>query len=116
MSGNGRDGRPGAPALQFAGQHDYGPPVTAPEKPLRARVFDILRPNDPMPGSRRWRQVHLVILGIGLLAVTLLSIDEVLSPHRVVKSFFFEKFFMCSYFSYFSFFQNVNSICMHDGR
>jgi voltage-gated potassium channel len=37
-----------------------------------------------MPGSRRWRQVHLVILGIGLLAVTLLSIDEVLSPHRVV--------------------------------
>lgn len=58
--------------------------MTAPEKPLRARVFEVLRPNDPTPGSRRWRQVHLVVLGIGLLAVTLLSIDEMLSPHRFV--------------------------------
>jgi voltage-gated potassium channel len=58
--------------------------VTAAAKTLRAQVFDILRPNDPTPGARRWRKAHLTLLGIGLLAVILLSIDELLSPHRVV--------------------------------
>ncbi|NQW50726.1 MAG: hypothetical protein HQ465_05750 [Rhodospirillales bacterium] len=41
-------------------------------------MFDILRPNDPTPGARRWRTAHLVVLSIGLLAVILLSIDEML--------------------------------------
>ncbi|WP_230554089.1 cyclic nucleotide-gated ion channel [Reyranella aquatilis] len=70
--------------MQFAGQPDYGPHVTAAEKTLRAQVFDLLRPNDPTPGSRRWRTAHLTILGIGLLAVILLSIDDMLTPHRFV--------------------------------
>jgi voltage-gated potassium channel len=47
-------------------------------------MFDILRPNDPTPGARRWRTAHLVVLSIGLLAVILLSIDEMLSPHRAI--------------------------------
>lgn len=59
-------------------------PVTATEKTLRAQVFDILRPSDPAPAARRWRKLHLAVLGIGLLAVILLSIDEMLSPHRAI--------------------------------
>lgn len=47
-------------------------------------MFDLLRPNDPMPGARRWRKAHLVVLGIGLLAVILLSIDELPPSQRVV--------------------------------
>lgn len=70
--------------MQFAGQPDYGPSVTVAEKTLRAQVFDILRPNDPTPGARRWRKAHLTVLGIGLLAVILLSIDDMLTPHRYV--------------------------------
>jgi voltage-gated potassium channel len=58
--------------------------VTAAEKTLRAQVFDLLRPSDPTPGARRWRTIHLVVLAIGLLAVILLSIDELLSPHRAI--------------------------------
>ncbi len=81
--GNGPDGRLGAPALQFAGQRAYGRSVTAPNKTPRAQAFDILRPNNPTPGARRWRKAHLVILGVGLLAVILLSIDELLPQHRV---------------------------------
>ena len=46
-------------------------------------MFDLLRPNDPMSGARRWRKAHLVILGIGLLAVILLSIDEMPASQRV---------------------------------
>jgi len=45
-------------------------------------MFELLRPNDPMAGARRWRTAHLVVLGIGLLAVILLSIDELPSSHR----------------------------------
>ncbi len=59
-------------------------PVTATEKTLRAQVFDILRPSDPAPAARRWRKLHLAVLGIGLLAVILLLIDEMLSPHRAI--------------------------------
>ena len=70
--------------MQFAGQPDYGRFVTAAEKTLRAQVFDLLRPNDPTPGARRWRAIHLTVLAIGLLAVILLSIDELLSPHRSI--------------------------------
>lgn len=70
--------------MQFAGQPDYGRFVTAAEKTLRAQVFDLLRPNDPTPGARRWRTLHLAVLAVGLLAVILLSIDELLSPHRSI--------------------------------
>lgn len=58
--------------------------MTAKEKTLRAQLFELLRPNDPQPGARRWRTAHLVILAIGLLAVILLSVDELSPPHRVV--------------------------------
>ncbi len=70
--------------MQFAGQPAYGRTVTVKEKTLRAQMFDLLRPNDPMPGARRWRKAHLVVLGIGLLAVILLSIDELPPSQRVV--------------------------------
>ena len=69
--------------MQFAGQPAYGRSVTVKEKTLRAQMFDLLRPNDPMSGARRWRKAHLVILGIGLLAVILLSIDEMPASQRV---------------------------------
>lgn len=46
-------------------------------------MYDLLRPNDPMSGARRWRKAHLVVLGIGLLAVILLSIDEMPASQRV---------------------------------
>lgn len=68
--------------MQFAGHTAYGQPVTAPATMLRPQVFAILRPNDPSPGARRWRTVHLTVLGLGLLAVILLSIDELSPPHR----------------------------------
>ena len=57
--------------------------MTVKEKTLRARTYDLLRPNDPMSGARRWRKAHLVVLGIGLLAVILLSIDEMPPSQRV---------------------------------
>jgi voltage-gated potassium channel len=47
-------------------------------------MADLLRPNDPMPGARRWRAAHLAVLGIGLLAVILLSIDELPSSRREI--------------------------------
>ncbi len=42
----------------------------------RARIYGLLRYTDPSPAARRWRGLHLTVLGIGLLAVILLSIDE----------------------------------------
>ena len=69
--------------MQFAGQPAYGRSVTVKEKTLWAQMFDLLRPNDPMSGARRWRKAHLVVLGIGLLAVILLSIDEMPASQRV---------------------------------
>ena len=42
----------------------------------RARIYGLLRYTDPSPAARRWRALHLTVLGIGLLAVVLLSIDE----------------------------------------
>ncbi len=84
VAGGWSEGRPGAAALQFAGQPAYGRSVTAKEMTLRAQVYELLRPNDPLPGARRWRKAHLLILAIGLLAVILLSVDELPPPHRVV--------------------------------
>lgn len=56
--------------------------MTAANKTFRSQVYEVLRPADPTPGARRWRKIHLTVLGIGLLAVILLSIDELLGPHR----------------------------------
>ena len=39
-------------------------------------MYGILRYTDPSPAARRWRGLHLTVLSIGLLAVILLSIDE----------------------------------------
>lgn len=95
-----RERRPGAPALQFAGQHAYGRAVTAAAKALRSQVFTILRPNDPSPAARRWRSIHLFVLAVGLLAVILLSIDELALGHRDilrVAIWFVTAFFLLEY-------------------
>jgi voltage-gated potassium channel len=62
--------------LQFAGQRAYGRVVTVEPSSLRARTFAQLHFSDPSDVGRRWRQLHLCVLGIGLFAVILLSIDE----------------------------------------
>ena len=65
--------------MQFAGQGAYGHFVTAKALELRSQIYTMLRYTDPSPGGRRWRAFHLVVLGIGLFAVILLSVDD-LSP------------------------------------
>jgi voltage-gated potassium channel len=72
----GHDRKPAPLALQFAGQRAYGHAVTAPASSLRARVHALLNFADPTDAGRRWRALHLVVLGIGILAVIALSIDE----------------------------------------
>ncbi len=49
---------------------------------LRARIYTALRYTDPSPAGRRWRAIHLSVLCIGLLAVILLSIDELPKPTK----------------------------------
>lgn len=73
---NGRDRKPASPALQFAGHAAYGHPVTGTAPTLRARIYGLLRYNDLSPAGRRWRSFHLTVLGVGLLAVILLSVDQ----------------------------------------
>ena len=43
---------------------------------MRARFYALLRYSDPTPAARQWRVANLIVLGIGLMAVILLSIDE----------------------------------------
>ena len=62
--------------MQFAGQDAYGRSVTATAPTLRARIYALLRYSDPTPAARQVRVVHLIVLGIGLFAVILLSVDE----------------------------------------
>ena len=62
--------------MQFAGQDAYGLVVTATASTLRARIYALLRYTDPTPAARQWRAVNLLVLGIGLVAVILLSVDE----------------------------------------
>jgi voltage-gated potassium channel len=62
--------------LQFTGHAAYGRAVTDRAPTLRARIYAGLSTTDPGPTARRWRAIHLTVLGIGLLAVILLSIDE----------------------------------------
>jgi voltage-gated potassium channel len=47
--------------------------VTAPS--TRARVHAILRYSDTSHASRRWRSIHLFVLGVGLLAIAISSTD-----------------------------------------
>lgn len=42
----------------------------------RSRAYAILSQSDNSPGGRRWKTLHLGVVGAGLLAVTLSSIDE----------------------------------------
>lgn len=79
-----RDRKPTSPALQFAGQGAYGRPVTATASTLRARLYALLRYSDPTPAARQWRMVHLIVLGVGLLAVIVLSIDELEAQFRQI--------------------------------
>jgi len=70
--------------LQFAGQPAYGRPVTDKASTFRARVYTVLRYSDPSPTGRHWRTLHLAVLGIGLMAVILLSIDELKPPYPTI--------------------------------
>ena len=54
----------------------YGRPVTATAPTLRARIYALLRYSDPTPAARQWRVANLLVLGLGLFAVILLSIDQ----------------------------------------
>ncbi len=51
-------------------------PVTATALTIRARIYALLRYSDPTPAARQVRVFSLIVLGIGLLAVIVLSIDE----------------------------------------
>lgn len=50
--------------------------MTATAPTFRARLYALLRYSDPTPGARQVRVAHLIVLGIGLFAVILLSVDE----------------------------------------
>jgi voltage-gated potassium channel len=50
--------------------------VTATAPTLRARIYALLRYSDPTPAARQWRVANLLVLGLGLFAVILLSIDQ----------------------------------------
>ena len=62
--------------MQFAGQGAYGRSVTATASNLRARIHALLHFTEPSDAGRRWRAVHLIVLGVGLFAVILLSTDD----------------------------------------
>jgi voltage-gated potassium channel len=49
--------------------------VAATASTLRSRAYAILRHSDNSAGGRRWRSFHLFVLGSGLLAVAISSID-----------------------------------------
>ena len=54
--------------------------ATAPT--ARSRAYAILRHSDTSPGGRRWRTLHLFVLGAGLLAVAFASIDNLSPLHQ----------------------------------
>lgn len=56
--------------------------MTATAPTTRARIYALLRYSDPTPEARRVRTINLVVLGIGLVAVMLLSIDELAAQFR----------------------------------
>ncbi len=63
---------------------------------LRARLYQVLRPHDASAGARQWRQLHLLVLAAGLLAVALTTLNDLPAPTRrlltvvtlVVSAFF----------------------------
>jgi len=50
--------------------------VAATDSSFRSRAHAILKYSDNGRGGRRWRSFHFVVLGAGLLAVTLSSVDN----------------------------------------
>ena len=56
--------------------------MTATAPTLRGRIYALLRYSDPTPAARQLRVAHLIVLGIGLLAVILLSLDEFAKDYR----------------------------------
>jgi voltage-gated potassium channel len=50
---------------------------------LRARIYTALRYSDNSTAGRQWQSFHLATLGIGLLAVILLSIDDLPLRHAL---------------------------------
>jgi len=50
--------------------------VAATASTLRSRAYATLRHSDNSAGARRWRSFHLFVLGSGLLAVAISSIDD----------------------------------------
>ena len=51
--------------------------MTATAPTLRARIFALFRPSNPTPAARRMRLVELAVLAVGLLAVIVLSVDQI---------------------------------------
>jgi voltage-gated potassium channel len=49
--------------------------VTAAAPTPRARIYALLRYEDPTLAARQWRLLHLVALAVGLVSVILLSVD-----------------------------------------
>ena len=58
-------------------------PVTDRLPALRARIYTVLRYSDNSTAGRQWQSFHLATLGIGLLAVILLSIDDLPLRHAL---------------------------------
>jgi len=50
--------------------------AVSPSSTIRARAYAILRNFDSGPSGRNWRLLHLCVLGMGLLAVALSTIDN----------------------------------------
>ncbi len=63
-------------ALQSVGQAAYGHVVTATPSTFRSHVHAILSHSDSRPEARKWRSFHLFMLGAGLLAVALSSVEN----------------------------------------
>jgi voltage-gated potassium channel len=57
--------------------------VAATISTARARTYATLRQSDVNPAGRRWRAFHLTVLGAGLLAVALSSVDHL--PHALER-------------------------------
>ncbi|MBI3199352.1 MAG: ion transporter [Rhodospirillales bacterium] len=58
--------------------------MTATASSLRARVHASLHFTDPSDAGRRWRALHLAVLGIGIFSVVILSMDGILPDLRIV--------------------------------
>src|SRR5471032_736496 len=68
--------------------------VAATASTLRSRAYATLRHSDNSAGARRWRSFHLFVLGSGLLAVAISSIDDLpdLANHLLVAGIFLAEY------------------------